>query len=141
MKKLIIVTAIFISGMYFLYIQAKHFWRGELMSVKKVCNRWGEAPLDVAKFKAVKGEKEEEPTRAKMACSLLRHQKQYIGKDTLEIRELFGGYSGYYFSDMYPVYMIERAKTGEQDSWQIVFFIDRHTKVSSIAVHKNCCDR
>ena len=76
-----------------------------------------------------------------MACDLLKNQKQYIGKSISEIREIFGPYSGYYFSDMFPTYFIEIARTRQEDSWQIVFLIDRKEKISEIIVHKNCCDR
>ena len=120
-------------------VQAKHFWRGDLMSIKKVCKKWGKAPLDVSKFKFAKGNKDEEAIRAKMTCSLLKNQKQYIGKSTLEIRKLFGNYTGHYFSEMYPAYIIETAKTKEENTWQIVFFINRQRKISKIVVHKNCC--
>ena len=57
-----------------------------------------------------------------MTCSLLKNQKKYIGKDTLKIRQLFGNYTGHYFSGMYPTYIIETAKTKDQNTWQIVFF-------------------
>ena len=77
------------SVLCFLYVQAKHFWRGELMRIKKVCKRWGEAPLDISKFKAADGNRDEESIRAKMTCSLLRNQKQYIGTTTLKIWKLY----------------------------------------------------
>ena len=137
MKKSILVI---ITILCFSYVQAKHFWRGELMNIKKVCKKWGKAPLNVSKFKAVEGNEDEEAIRAKMTCSLLKNQKQYIGKDTLNIKKLFGNYTGHYFSEMYPTYIIETAKTKEQNTWQIVFFINRQRKVSKIVVHKNCCD-
>ncbi|MCY4321235.1 MAG: hypothetical protein OXC37_02355 [Bdellovibrionaceae bacterium] len=131
-----IVTIISLSSC----VQAKHFWRGDLMSIKKVCKKWGNNILDVSKFKSVAGNKDEEAIRAKMTCSLIKNQKQYIGKNTLEIRKSFGNYTGHYFSDIYPTYIIQTAKTNKQNTWQIVFFIDRKRKVSKIVVHKNCCD-
>ena len=137
MKKLLLVIIIVFCCSY---VQAKLFWQGELMSIKKVCKKWGKAPLNVSKFKAAEGNEDEEAIRAKMTCSLLKNQKQYIGKATLKIRKSFGNYTGHYFSEMYPAYIIETAKTKEQNTWQIVFFINRHRKVSKVAVHKNCCD-
>ena len=137
MKKSILAV---ITVLFFSYVQAKHFWRGELMNIKKVCKKWGKAPLDVLKFKSAENSKNEEAIRAKMTCSLIKNQKQYIGKNTLEIRKLFGSYTGHYFSEMYPAYIIETAKTKKQNTWQVVFFIDRKRKVSKIVVHKNCCD-
>ena len=98
----------------------------------------GRTTLDTEKFKAAN---EDESIRAKMTCSLLKNQRKYIGKDIKEIRKIFGSPDGYYFSDMFLAYMIETAKTRQQDSWQIVFLIDRKRKISKIVVHKNCCDR
>ena len=126
-----------------MYIKAKHFWRGETMSLKKVCKTWGSAPLDIAKFKQAEKEETEEAedtTRAKMACSLLKNQKKYIGKDTSEIRNLFGDYTGHYFIDMSPAYIIGGTDKKDTNTWQIVFLINRHIKISKIIVHKNCCN-
>ena len=107
------------------------------MSIKKVCKRWGEKPFDLRKFK---GASDNESVRAQMACSLLKQQKNFIGKYRWKIREMFGDYDGHYFSDMFPTYMIEIAKKRGEKSWQIVFLIDRKEKISEIIVHKNCCD-
>ncbi len=119
-----------------MYIKAKHFWRGETMSLKKVCKTWGSLPLDIAQFKQAE---EDEATRAKMTCSLLKNQKNYIGKDTTEIRKLFGDYTGHYFIDMSPAYIIGGVNEKDKNTWQIVFLINRQQKISKIIVHKNCC--
>ena len=142
MKKIKILKwgSLFFLPLLFLpimYVKAKHFWRGETMNQKKVCETWGQAPLDVAKFKV---SEDQELIRASMACALLKNQKHYIGKDIREIQQLFGSYSGHYFSDMIPTYLIETAQKRGEDTWQIVFLIDRHEKISQIIVHKNCCD-
>ena len=113
------------------------FGVGETMSIQKVCKRWGKTPFDLEKFKSASNN---EFIRAQMACSLLKKQKQFRGKDRVEIRSIFGDYDGHYFSDMFPTYMIEIAKKRGEDSWQIVFLIDRKEKISEIIVHKNCCD-
>lgn len=116
-------------------VVAKHFWRGETMATKNVCKNWGEAPFQVDRFRL-----EDEVVRAKMACSLLKNQKLFIGKDRAQIRNELGDHDGFYFSDMFPAYMIQSAKSKGEDSWQLVFLIDRKEKVSEIIVHKNCCD-
>ena len=74
-----------------------------------------------------------------MACSLLKTQDDHVGLHRLEVRPLFGNPTGYYITEFIPAYMIETAKTMSEDSWQIVFLIDRDGKVSRIVVHKNCC--
>lgn len=107
------------------------------MSIKEVCERWGMKPLDVEQFRS---SGDDETVRAEMTCSLLLNQKDYVGMDHAEIRNLFGFPDGYYVSDHYFAYMIESAETMEEDSWQIVFLTDRMGNVSEIVVHKNCCD-
>ena len=106
------------------------------MSLHKVCKTWGTTPLDIEKFRKTKYPS----VRASMACSLLKKQKKFMGKDPSDIRKLFGNFNGYYFSEFYPTYMIEVDDIRETDAWQIVFLIDRKQKISEIVVHKNCCD-
>lgn len=111
----------------------------DYLSTGEACRRWGERPLDVATFRSAE---EDKPTRAAMACSLLRTQDDYVGMHRREILMLFGSPDGYYYTEMQPTYLIEVAKTGTQrtqDTWQIVFLIDRDRKVYEVVVHKNCC--
>lgn len=140
MKKVIYGSVITFSLTLSFYVMAKHFWRGEVMSQKKVCQRWGHKKFDVLKFKNAKSDKDES-VRAEMACSLLKSQKKFIGKPSYEIQKILGESTGYYFSDYYPSYMIDSAQKKGQDSWQIVFLIDRKRYISEVVVHKNCCDR
>ena len=70
-----------------------------------------------------------------MACSLLENQNEYIGKSTLEIRNIFGNYDGYYISEAYPVYAIGDTGASGQDVWQILFLLDRHRRISEIVVY------
>ena len=112
------------------------FVNPDYMSVSEVCRRWGERPFDVAAFRAAD---EDESVRAAMTCSLLRNQDDYVGMHRLEINPLFGNPTGFYYTEFIHTYIIESAKTRAQDSWQIVFLLDRDRKVSEIVVHKNCC--
>ena len=119
------------------YGTAKMYLRPmEYMSLKKVCRRWGNQPFNEAKFKHAGDDRS---ARAKMTCSLLKNQKQYIGLDSLQIRERLGDYSGYFFSESFPAYIINRATEKDRNVWQILFIVDRDHKVSKIVVHKNCC--
>ena len=108
----------------------------DYLGTGETCRRWGERPLDVATFRA---SEENKATRAAMACSLLRAQDDYVGMRRREILPLFGSPDGYYYTETHPTYLIEVAKTGAQDTWQIVFLIDRYGKVDEIVVHRNCC--
>ena len=124
------------------YAVKEILWSGNMwtdfMSTEEVCQRWGNQPLNVEQFKSAG---EDETVRARMACSLLTHQSQYIGKDVTDIYNTFGPAEGYYVSEGYPAYLIETARTRAPDSWQIVFLADSGWQVSAIVVHRNCCDR
>jgi hypothetical protein len=115
---------------------ARHFWRGETLPAVRAEKRWGNENFDPVKFKSASISE-----RARMAASLLKLQKRYIGIDRSDIRARLGDFDGYYFSDMFPTYMIEEGKDQSEDSWQIVFLLDRNEKVSEIIIHKNCCDK
>jgi hypothetical protein len=115
---------------------ARTLWRGEIMKPDLVEKHWGHDSFQPEKFKNATPQ-----TRAKMAFDLMRQQKRYVGKSPTEIRNELGDWDGYYFTGIFPAYLIEIAPTHDQDSWQIVFFLDRNKKVEEIAVHKNCCDR
>lgn len=106
------------------------------MKQEEVCKRWGNQDLKVNEFKAADVMK-----RASMACSVLKSEKTFLGKDVLDIRNIFGDFDGFYFSDMYPTYMIQVGKDQSEDSWQLVFLIDKNQKISKVVVHKNCCKR
>ena len=143
MKKVLLGAALTAAFLFAGYVAAKlikdYIRPVEFMSLKKVCRRWGEQPLDEAKFKA---SGEDRSLRAKMTCSLLKNQKKYIGADSYKIREILGPPSGYFFSEAYTTYLINRAgEMGKEDVWQILFLIDRDQKISKIVVHKNCCYR
>ena len=46
----------------------------------------------------------------------------------------------FYFSDVFPAYMIQRSQEDRDEAWQIVFLLNNERKVEDIIVHKNCCD-
>lgn len=143
MKKVLLIavlTAVLLSAGYVAAKLTKNYIRPvEFMGLKKACLRWGEQPLDEAKFKT---SGEDRSLRAKMTCSLLKNQKKYIGMDNYKIREILGPPSGYFFSEAYPTYLINKAgERGGDDVWQLLFLIDKDQKISKIVVHKNCCYR
>lgn len=123
------------AGLSFL-AGAGHTLNREFLSVREVCQRWGNRPLDIEAFRSAE---DDEPVRAAMACSLLKNQADYVGMHRLEIGLLFGEFTGYYHTEMQPTYLIERARTKAENTWQIVFLVDRDGKATAIVVHKNCC--
>lgn len=72
-----------------------------------------------------------------MAYSILRNEKKYIGKSVIDIHKEFGQPDGFYFSDIIPAYLIQIAKTKNEEAWQIVFLLDHNRKVTKVIVHKN----
>ena len=138
MKKIFLSLAVFISlGLVIAYGAKKIYLQPiKFMSLKKVCKRWGELPLVVEEFRT---SGENRAVRAKMACSLLKNQEKYIGMESQKVREIFGPQSGYFFSESFPTYLINKATKKDRNVWQILFFVDGERKVSKIVVHKNCC--
>ncbi len=67
--------------------------------------------------------------------------KQFIGKDILEIRKLFGDFTGHYFVDISPTYIVGGVNSTDTNTWQLVFLINHDEKILDIILHKNCCDR
>jgi hypothetical protein len=110
---------------------AKHFWRGQTMPLDKVTQTWGAELFDSKKFRDG-----DIAVRAKMASALLR-SNPFKGKTPEEVRSELGNWDGYYFSDMFPAYIIQDGRTQSGGTWQIVFLLDRKQRVSEVIVHKN----
>lgn len=77
--------------------------------------------------------------RASMAYDLIKNKNIFIGKSAAEIRSQLGDFSGHYFSEYYPTYLIQKGSDKSPESWQIIFEINKDRKVSDIKVHKKCC--
>lgn len=125
------ITAIFVAAAW---VYASHPWLGKTLSATQVQQKWGKEAFDETKFKNA-GQSE----RAKMAFSLMT-SKKLLGLNTVEIRDRLGSFDGHYFSESYPTYLIQAATKKGEESWQIVFLIDKERKTKEIIVHKNCCD-
>ena len=77
--------------------------------------------------------------RAQMAFSLIKG-KSFVGRTTEEVKNTLGNFTGYFWSNSVPAYLIDEGWTKNLDSWQIVFLIDDSGKVKEVKVHKNCCN-
>lgn len=113
----------------------QHFWRGETISTAEAQKRWGAATFDAKKFKSG-----DTKTRASMAASIQKKEKEFRGKTVMEIREMLGTNDGFYFTDVYPAYLIQIGKTHKEETWQIVFLLNNQRRVERVIIHKNCCD-
>lgn len=111
---------------------AQLIWFGKKMSASKAEARWGSEPFDAKKFKDG-----DYPTRAKMAASLIKNKKQWIGRPLTDIREQLGSHDGYYFTDMVPAYLITWGEKKGDETWQIVFLPDTEYKVKELIIELN----
>jgi hypothetical protein len=120
-------------------LAAEKLWRGSIMNAESAAKRWGSAEFDSAKFKSG-----DVKIRATMAAALqkqlLKKEGQFIGKTATEVRDLLGPFSGFYQTDAYPTYLIEVGKSHAEETWQVVFLLDRDRRVKSMMIHKNCCE-
>lgn len=116
------------------WVSASHPWLGKTLVAKEVKRRWGTDDFNEEKFKAG-----DSKLRAKMAYSLMTSTK-LMGLTAPEIRSKLGDFDGHYFSESYPTYIIQEGRSKDEETWQIVFLIDKDRKTKSIIVHKNCCD-
>lgn len=129
-------ASLFLVGFLgFAAFSSEHFWSGETLSSKEVKTRWGDHPLVFSEFS-----KGNDAVRAKMAYQILMRKNEFKGMFVTEVREKFGSPTGYYFSDTFPAYLIQRAETRQEEAWQIVFLLNQERKVTNVIVHKSCCD-
>jgi hypothetical protein len=136
MKKIIRFTAIFVVLVFIgTGLAAYEFWQDKTMSASEVKTKWGNTKLDVKKFKDSTYEE-----KSKMSYSVMT-DKSLIGKTYEEIREIFGPNDGHYFTDTIPAYIIQEGKTHSEETWQLVFKMDKKYRVRDIIIHKNCCDK
>lgn len=123
------VTLVFIS------LYAGSFWRGTTLSPKEVKEKWGDLAFNSSQFKAGPA-----LIKSKMAYRILT-DKSLLGKSVQYVRETFGSPDGFYFIDIYPSYIIQEGQNAEEETWQIVFMLNKHFTVREIILHKNCCDK
>lgn len=136
MKKLFQLTSMLILSVILMVGIAAHSYMAEKqMPASEVKSRWGDKKADLKKFKDAAYD-----DKASMAYSIMT-DKSLIGKSYEEIRELFGENDGYYFSDTIPTYIIQRGKKNTDETWQLVFRLDKNYNVKEIFIHKNCCDK
>ncbi|MBC7741034.1 MAG: hypothetical protein H7061_02475 [Bdellovibrionaceae bacterium] len=134
-KKIVTALAIVFAIIFSVALYGQSFWGGKTMSAKQIKTKWGAEKLDADKFRTGNYE-----IKSKMAYAILT-DKTLVGKSYDEIRKLFGENDGFYFVDTFPTYIIQRGKDHSEDTWQIVFRMDRNFKVRDVIMHKNCCER
>lgn len=138
--KRIIVTAVLgfglvTTGGLFAYAALKSHVIGVTLSAQEAEKRWGTREFDSDAFKA--GSIED---RAKMASDLLR-KKQLKGLAMSTVREKLGDYTGYFWNDQIPAYLLNEGWKNDEAVWQLVFLPGRDGKVGDIVINKNCCEK
>lgn len=113
---------------------AQHPWLGKTMTVEQAGKKWGKKSFSEELFKS--GDMK---LRSEMAYALVSSKKM-LGLSPLELRARLGDFDGHYFSESYPTYLIQEAKRPGEESWQIVFLIDKDKKTKNAIIHKNCCE-
>lgn len=114
---------------------ARDALRKDFMSPSDARKRWGHEKFDPEKFK-----NGDTKVKASMAASLIE-SKSLLNKPLPEVKDILGEYSGHYWNDDIPTYIIEEGWRADKDTWQLVFLPDKDRKVKEIKIHKNCCDR
>lgn len=127
---LVVASALIVSAGFAAY----SYWDSKTLTAVEVKSKWGTEKTDFKKFKDSSYEK-----KAKMAYSIMT-DKSLLGKSYEEIRAIFGPNDGYFFSDTIPTYIVQRGKNHSEETWQLVFRMDRNYKVKEIFMHKNCCN-
>lgn len=123
-----IMTFVFLSQS----VYAQLVWFGKTMSVTDAQKRWGLENFDADKFK--NGSR---PTRAKMAVSIVKNKKTWIGKSFPAIKKELGEHDGFYFTDWIPAYFITDAEKKGDEAWQVVFLPGNDRKVKDIIIELN----
>lgn len=130
MKRLVLLFLL-LSG-FFKPAHAQLIWFGKKMTVEKAEARWGREDFDTARFKSG-GIK----TRSKMASSIVRNKRNWIGKRLTDVRKELGSHDGFYFTDTVPAYLISWGEKPEDEIWQIVFLPDTDYLVKDIIIELN----
>lgn len=134
MKKYLFIAIL--SFIIFSVLLAANFYnliyRGTFLNEKDTRAKFGNLTFTIPKWK-----KADVPTRAKMAASLLKNKKLFIGKKYHEIWDQLGQSDSYYHSDMLPAYTIlENAPEGKSERWHVVFLLNKDNKILDVRVHR-----
>ncbi|NBX76562.1 MAG: hypothetical protein EBQ92_08400 [Proteobacteria bacterium] len=129
-----LITSLFFSFSYVNATESNYLENQTFMTLSQAEKRWGKKDFSPEEFK-----RETANNRAKMAVNLIK-KKQFIGKRPAEIKKALGEFSGHFWSDNIPTYLIEEGWNQKTDSWQLVFLLDNAGNVKEVRIHKNCCD-
>ena len=105
--------------------------RWEYMTAAQAEEKFGKTPFTVETFR-----KASVTERGTMAASLLR-SKYGIGKDKTQIKEVLGPYSGFFWNESLPVYIVHEKSAPEDKIWQLVFIPGNDGKITEVRIQNN----
>lgn len=107
----------------------------QFMAVSEAKKRWGSIRFKAERFRAGKIIEQ-----SAMVVDLIKGRSM-LGKKPEEVRSLLGNFSGYFWSDFVPAYILNEGWKEGADTWQLVFLLDDNSHVKELRIHKNCCPR
>ena len=105
----------------------------EWMDLKAAEKKWGNEEFSAQKFKTASLDE-----RAKMAVGLIK-SKTFLGKSPEAVKAELGPYTGYFFSDRIPAYLLNEGWKKNENTWSLVFLSTVTGKIKDVRIHKNCC--
>lgn len=130
----IVVLVLASVGGIFAYAVLKSGVIGVTLSAQEAEKKWGSRPFDASLFK--RGSINE---RAEMAADLLK-KKQLKGLPLSDIQNKLGEFTGYFWNDQIPAYLLNEGWKNDEDVWQLVILPGAGGKAEDIVINKNCCD-
>jgi hypothetical protein len=102
----------------------------------KAQEKWGMQKLKPEEFKAATPGS---PLRAAQAVAIVAAQL-YVDGPMEKVKAELGPTDGFFLSEQFPVYEIQKATASDPEVWQLIFMPDADNRfVISVKIHKKCC--
>jgi hypothetical protein len=129
---LIILGYIIINNSFALDVtKDPYLSKWEYMSIAEAKKRWGETKFTTEAFK-----NSPEEQRGKFIASLI-NSKYGLGKTAQQIKNELGAFSGFFWRDSIPVYIVDRKSKTDGKTWQIVFLTNEKGIVIDVKIQNN----
>ncbi len=108
---------------------------GSTLSVSEAEVKFGKEAFEKESFKT-----SSTASRGKMAADLIK-RKAFINLSFADVKKDLGEYTGYFWNDQIPTYVLNEGTEANSDVWQLVFLPGKDGRVSELIINKNCCDK
>jgi hypothetical protein len=105
----------------------------DFLHINEAETRWGTQKFSAEKFKSGSSS-----DRAKMTVSLIQ-SNHLNGKHSDAVKAELGPFTGYFWSEKVPAYILEEGWTRGKSTWQLVCLLNDDGTVKAVRIHKNCC--